>query len=164
MKTLIEILENIAYKVTYKGQIKLDEWDCDAWVFNLNGILFDYHTGIGHRAKPTIYSKRLAASEFPGLTQNDLVRKTSYGRRYLARVETLRKPVEPPIQGLLYAILLDSEAGTQSFASWCSDLGYDTDSRKALRTYEACQENYDKLCKLFTSAQIADLKVLLEDY
>ena len=163
MKTLIEILENIAYKAAYKGQIKRDEWDCDAWVFNLNGILFDYHTGLGHRGKPTDYSKILAKSEFPGLTQNDLVRQTSYGRGYLAMIENSRKPVEPPIQDLLYALLLDSEAGTQSFASWCSDFGYETDSRKAFRTYEACQENYDKLCKVFTSAQIADLKVLLED-
>lgn len=34
-----------------------------------------------------------------------------------------------------------SDATGESFESWCGDLGYDTDSRKALATWEACRES-----------------------
>ena len=74
------------------------------------------------------------------------------------------KPQTPPIAGLLYSLILDSSACNESFASWCDNFGYATDSRKALKIYEQCQEDFDKLRKVFTTAQIEHITGLLEGY
>ena len=74
------------------------------------------------------------------------------------------KPQIPPIAGVLYSLILDDSACNESFAAWCNSLGYDTDSRKALKIYEQCQQGFDKLCKVFTTAQIEHITGLLENY
>ena len=74
------------------------------------------------------------------------------------------KPQIPPIAGVLYSLILDGSACTESFASWCDNFGYATDSRKALKIYEQCLEGFDKLCKVFTTAQIEHITGLLENY
>ena len=45
----------------------------------------------------------------------------------------------------------------ETFDDFCSNFGYDTDSRKALETYLAAQEEYSNLTKLFTSEQLDQL-------
>ena len=86
------------------------------------------------------------------------------GRLYLQRVQELRKPQTPPIAGLLNSLIMDSAAAEQSFSSWCDSYGFDVDSRKALATYMTCQENSDKLHKVFSQAQIAHIQELLQEY
>ena len=86
------------------------------------------------------------------------------GRLYLQRVQELRKPQVPPIAGLLDSLIMDGDACSESFASWCDSYGLDVDSRKALATYMACQENADKLRKVFTHAQITRIQELLQEY
>lgn len=155
----------ITYDVAYAGeQTRDDNWKCDCWRFDIKGHSFEYFTGTGHREQPTELTKRTAAFEFQGLTEKDKAGRTMYGRRYLQRVEELRKPQTPPIAGLLHSLILDSAAAEQTFNSWCSDFGYDTDSRKALATYEACQKAFDKLRKVFNSEQIKRMREMLEDY
>jgi hypothetical protein len=41
-----------------------------------------------------------------------------------------------------------------SFTDFCSEFGYDTGSRKALKTYEACKEEEAGLTRIFTSEQL----------
>ena len=41
----------------------------------------------------------------------------------------------------------------ESFANFCAEFDYDTDSRKALGVYEAVQQEYDGVCKVFTPEQ-----------
>ena len=74
------------------------------------------------------------------------------------------KPQTPPIAGLLYSLILDGSACHESFASWCDNFGLDTDSRKALKIYEQCQQGFDKLWQVFTTAQIEHITGLLEGY
>lgn len=74
------------------------------------------------------------------------------------------KPVPPSAASLLYSLILDRSAGTQTFDNWCAEIGYDPDSRKALATYLACQANAVKLERVFTSEQLAELETMLEDY
>lgn len=45
---------------------------------------------------------------------------------------------DPTAEGCLECLLSDSIADAESFESWCSELGYYTDSRKAERTYKSC--------------------------
>ena len=44
--------------------------------------------------------------------------------------------------------LSDAIAGMQTFEEFCGDFGYDTDSRKAERTWKACQRAYLKASHL----------------
>lgn len=154
----------VAYSVTYTGKENRNGWECDGWCFTVKNQSFEYFTGLGHREDVTAGTKKRAASYFPGLTEKDMAGQTMYGRCYLRHAQTLREPLIPPIAGLLHSIILDGAATEQSFASWCDNFGYDSDSRKALATYMACQENAEKLHRVFTHAQIAHMQELLQGY
>lgn len=154
----------ITYEVFFTGEQTRDDWKCDGWKFNIKGQSFEYFTGTGHREAVNNDIRQRAAFGFQGLTEKDRKGQTLYGRKYLEQVEKLRKPLTPPIAGLLYSLILDGSACDESFASWCDSLGYDTDSRKALATYEACQQGFDKMRKVFTGAQIDHIRELLQDY
>ena len=52
---------------------------------------------------------------------------------------------EPEADDVLSCLLSDASSDQQDFASWCADLGYDEDSRKAERTYQAVQQQTAKL-------------------
>jgi hypothetical protein len=45
---------------------------------------------------------------------------------------------------VIQSLLMDATG--ESFEEWCGNLGYDTDSRKALATWEACRES-DRVCR-----------------
>ena len=95
---------------------------------------FEYFTGTGHR-KP---------------------KKNSWDKTPV--------PVAPHMAGVLHSLILDSSACGESFDEWCDNFGYDTDSRKALETYLACQANAAKIHKIFTRAQIEELREILSEY
>lgn len=44
-----------------------------------------------------------------------------------------------------------------TFSNFCSDFGYDEDSRTAERIYFAVQEEYNNLCRIFTAEQMEAL-------
>ena len=164
VETFVTVDCAVNYSVTYTGAQKREDWECDGWRFTMKNQSFEYFTGLGHREDVTAGTKKRAALDFYSLTEKDKAGQTLYGRRYLQRVQELRKPQTPPIAGLLYSIILDSTSAEQSFESWCAELGYDSDSRKALSTYMACQENSDKLRRVFSPAQIAHIQELLQEY
>ena len=60
----------------------------------------------------------------------------------------------------MYCLIVDSEACSETFESWCSNFGYDTDSRKAMDTYLACQKNGEKLRK----AGVTDIEAAREAF
>lgn len=45
----------------------------------------------------------------------------------------------PSAADVLYCLCADASALDEGFEDWCSNFGYDTDSRKALDTFLACQ-------------------------
>lgn len=163
----------VTFYATYIGQTKRDKWECDEWRLTLKMEFapgdsriehFEYFTGLGLRAEATPQIRAQARMSFPGLTQNDITRRTNWGRQYLAHVEYLRKPQAPHVADLLHSLILDSSAVSQSFESWCQEYGYDSDSRKAEATYRACQQNADKLAHIFNANDISALQTALQDY
>lgn len=64
----------------------------------------------------------------------------------------------------LYSLLLDANCGNRRFDEFCSELGYDGDSREAYKTWEACQKIAHDVESLFTANEIAELNKLLQDY
>lgn len=153
VKDYLETL-GIAYNAQCLGETKRDEWVCDEWRVTFNRgdkkETFEYFTGTGHRVS------KVPVPAFVGLNPRSIATASW--------VKENVKPHTPQAAGVLYSLLTDISATEQSFANWCADFGYDTDSRKAFSVYEACQQNADKLFKLFTSEERAKLSNLLEDY
>ena len=85
------------------------------------------------------------------------------GHRKAAPSRIKPKIIAPTAAGVLYCLLSDEDAIDQSFTDWASGLGYDTDSRKALAIYEACCDTGHEMRRLFTHAQRAELRELLQD-
>lgn len=145
----------VTFNAVLVGERKVDGWKHDAWVVSFStgkvSADFDYKTGTGHRK-----SKTPMPSDIARLSPN-IIARVDWEKRNLS-------PVRPPAAGVLYSLLLDSSAAGVSFGEWCGDFGYDTDSRKALGIYEACQQNGDMLKKIFNPEQLKTLSELLQDY
>jgi hypothetical protein len=52
---------------------------------------------------------------------------------------------EPTAEEVLECLALDAVDNNQTFADWCAEYGYDTDSRRAERVYHACLKSTEKL-------------------
>jgi hypothetical protein len=74
------------------------------------------------------------------------------------------QPKAPHAASVLHSVVLDGGAIDLSFVDWCDEYGYDTDSRKALATYDECCESGRKLRKLFAAELREQLTQLLQDY
>jgi hypothetical protein len=61
---------------------------------------------------------------------------------------------------VLDSLAHDASSADQSFGDWCGDYGYDTDSRKAERTYNACRQTMFDLRKLLGAR---DAEVLIQE-
>lgn len=53
--------------------------------------------------------------------------------------------LKPDVDGLIEGLVSDCDSGCGTFSDFCSNLGYDEDSRKALDIYLACQKISDRL-------------------
>lgn len=87
---------------------------------------------------------------------------TGLGLRKKTRFES--KPVTPTAADVLYCLTSEYDALSTSFPDWCADFGYDEDSRKAFKIYEACQEGAKKLRDVFGHALIQQIREALEGY
>jgi hypothetical protein len=162
----------VSFSAIFRGEKKnalggthpMDKWEC-RFSCGLRAEEFEFYTGVGLRAEPTEMDKTRARISFPGLSAKDIQNRTIYGRRYLAEIEKARKPKAPTAASVLHSLMRDSSAASQSFDSWCSEYGYDTDSRKAYATYEACQRNADKLRRVIPPGLLwSDLEIALQYY
>lgn len=149
----------------YHGLESDGNWEGDSFTITLGTQSFTYKTGIGHRyytqlaigAKPPRFTKKADKSV------RDM--QAILGRSgFAVQGQYATFAPIPASAGVIWSLLLDSSAANNSFDEWCDDYGYDTDSRKALETYLACQQNGTKLRKVFTSSQLETLQAMLEDY
>lgn len=142
---------NVSFSVAIVGATKRDDWECDEWRVTVTAARIEfateYFTGTGHR-------ETVRSSIASGLANGKFVKGRWEGFR----------PVAPSAASVFYSLLRDGEAINESFSDWCDNYGYDTDSRKALSTYEACCESGRKLCKVFNHEQRQQLVDLLQDY
>lgn len=136
------MLENVTIKVKHLCAVGIErhspygwkvdpgaEWPHDSWHVTLgykgkSYTLPEYNTGIGWR---------LPARNEP--------------RGYYQGPETAIKKITA--KDVLESLFSDAGAAYDTFEGWCGDMGLDTDSRKALDTYLACQATATALRKLF---------------
>lgn len=136
--------QGVTFEATGGARIKRDDWDCFAWQTTFTRArdgkrvsqYFEYYTGIGH-VKP--YSPHMRGHNLPD------------------------RPTVPTAADVLYSLILDSSAIEESFANWCDEYGYDSDSIKHLTTYQACCENAKKLRQVFTREELDKLRDLTSD-
>ena len=84
----------------------------------------------------------------------------SYVTDYYMGSALTRKPSKKDV---LDSMLADDVSGID-FNEFCYEFGYDNDSIKSLKTYEACQRVTKALYNMFNSDEIDMLRELLEDY
>jgi hypothetical protein len=139
-------------------KVRSDDWQETAhkWLVVINGQSFDYYTGLAHREE----LKNVRGSD---IGEYKRLRNANPTARGLSKLLRLSKATPPTISDILYSLVTDASAESESFPDWCANLGYDTDSRKALETYLACQENAVKLRKC-NIAPLAELVEHFNDY
>lgn len=101
----------------------------------------DYMAGSGHC--PSYKQQHFGTGSY---LQNEAVKwECEYGKpaRVLANTNIAAllgsKPLQPDMADVLYSLVSDADVlDISSFEEWASDLGYDTDSRQAEKTYRAC--------------------------
>lgn len=126
---------DIEFSVSYVGETQRDDWKCDSWV--------------------CLIGKR------PNFQRFDYY--TGLGHRTKNKIKDFCRPVKPRAADVLQCLISDSGAANQGFSDWCSDLGYDDDSIKALNIYKACEQTHAKLRAVFTREQIEQLRDLTQD-
>jgi|SRR5215831_1702594 len=150
----------------------------------------DYMQGIGHvpgynhfaAPPPLHYESRLLRADqeraaetgtYP-VGRTTLADKTSRVRPAIPRdyksesrfgVKLVALP-PPVLRDVLYSLVRDSQSVLDApcFEEWASELGYDTDSREAERTYQACARISMDLMRLIGRTGIARLSTLFQDY
>lgn len=161
-------LFNFKWDIVYCGEGFSDDWNHDKWSVTITkfktisngGVIqgkvteqFEYKTGFGHR-----YLQPIAAREIKQYKLNP--RSVAYART-VAGSWYIKKP---QIAAIIHCLLLDAEAGNESFSNWCDNFGFDSDSISAFNTYQACEKTAKQLNNLFNREQLQTLRDLLEDY
>ena len=69
---------------------------------------------------------------------------------------------EPEAGDVLSCLASDASALDEDFENWCSDLGFDTDSRKAHKTYTVCKRQAERLQKFLGDEAFEQLRYGVE--
>lgn len=153
IRDLEEALKDVKYEARLDGLRKEGNWEHFKFRCLIEGEEFTFKVGIGH------------AKWFKGSTVNTKAREEGYlivlENQYdkgLLRLKRVK------ISELVYCIL--SDYTDETFDDWCSNFGYDTDSRKALETYLECQNNWVRLRKALGSkfSEIREIFLEVDDY
>lgn len=78
-------------------------------------------------------------------------------------VDKQGNPRVPGIKAVMRCLLSDMRAGDLPFEEFCSEFGYDEDSRKAYALWEGCKNIAVKIESLFSPDEIEAMEKALED-
>jgi len=70
----------------------------------------------------------------------------------------------PENADIMYSLIMGISSSDECFEDWCSNYGYDTDSRKAFKIYQAVIEAAANMRRLFSDKKIEELQDLLQVY
>jgi len=144
-----------------------DEWKRNAAKFQLtltNGRVsetFDYWLGCGHWkwsktqrffewSVPACLLRRFEQATRPTPAQILALKCSDAKTAEEVRAWVMKNRVcdTPHPIDIINFLLMDASATEQTFEEWCSEFGYDTDSRKAEETYRACDEAGKRLYRV----------------
>lgn len=122
----------------------------------------DYMEGIGHLPKNMQPKSFDRLSMFESETLKHGCEK---GKMLTGHMLGTRNLPKPDLLDILYCLVMDADVlNCSSFEEWASDFGYGTDSRNALKTYEACLQNAVTLRLMIGNDALEKLTELYSDY
>lgn len=131
------------------------------WTILINDKEFSYFQGLGYLKKQV--DKNDSRSLWNGidlakLSKDDKIKACKAVLPYGARLTVndfewtrVLYVKNPRLEDILHCLFLDAQAHDVSFQDWCSDFGYNSDSIKAKKIYDACLESYYDLKKALGS-------------
>lgn len=141
----------------YEPKSESNDWPHFSWRVTLHyqgrKANFDYRTGVAHVNPPKSYYLR--SHLLGGMGANIPADWQTSHTVFCTNLRNAwfrdgRAPIAPSVADVVSCLLSDcSSASNDTFESFCSEFGYDTDSRKALKTYKACQKILCKCVGLF---------------
>ena len=146
---------------TYVGKVDDKEWQHYLWSVQIKHkdgfFVTPYKCGLGHveLKHPRMTMPKLS-NGLPAYKKGTIA--------YQEWHEASHQPKKPSNSDIMNSLLMDSDAGEMSFNDWCGDYGYDNDSMKAFKMYQACCEAAVNIRKCFSTAQINEMRLALEDY
>ena len=78
-------------------------------------------------------------------------------------VDEMGRPKKPTKKDILYSMIMD-DINDMNFNGFCDNFGYDKDSIKALKIYEACQKQTKAYYNMFDNEEREVLQELLQNY
>jgi len=82
---------------------------------------------------------------------------------YTDSVMNFQERKRPKSNDLLYCLVSDYYCDTSDFNEFCSEMGYNNDSVKDLRIFEAVIKQKEKLGKLFNEDQVKEIDEALRE-
>lgn len=131
----------INFNTLFCGASSKDGWECDSWRVTLH--------------KP----RKLVDLKWTQEKSAGFDYYTGTGHR-----NKQGKAKAPEPASVLHCLAMDARLAEDTFEDFCSCLGYDTDSRKALDTYLQCQKNGSDLRSVLGSSLLGEISDLLQDY
>lgn len=138
-------------------------WKCTVSMNGREAWTGDYSQGSGHlpeyirhpgdRNSLMNYAAELGACE------------SGKAVRFGDAIASKGEPLQPPdTRDVIYSLLMDSIADDMPFEDWCSEYGYDTDSRKAEATYHQCADTGRALRLALGTGMLDGLREVFQDY
>ena len=151
----------VSYNVSFQDTKKDNNWVRDQFLVTFEKgkdcYTFDFFTGIGNRLEADKTNSKPLQELLGKDRASDVLSKIGgdWSKVYA---------VAPTQASVLYCLLSDAQLADQNFDDFCSEFGYDPDSRKDFKIYESCCETLQKIRKLFTYDQRRQLEEILQDY
>ena len=117
--SVLTIYKNFEIKASYKGN---KEWEADTKIRNFHN----------HMVK---------------VTNTEIKQSVTF--EFWNSISKGEITEEQEVLSAFYCFVSDSLAGMEIFENFCSEFGYDTDSRSAEKTWKKCQKQYQKFTKVF---------------
>lgn len=139
--------DGIGQKFTYLQ----DKWAVTVF-YNGKHYTTEYFAGIGNR-KPQSWAQKDRQGYYNKLSGDFKTEKEACKAEWL-------KLVPPTLPDVMSCLLSDGRRAEGTFEDFCSELGLDTDSRKALDTYLACQATRNGMIKMLGRELFEELSLL----
>lgn len=145
MRALSKILnKEFDFSVNHLGLFVTEDLHiCDKYIIFIDGQEFEYSCGIGHRVP--VIDAQIVKQEFKRVFNRNPQKTRSNLLSYVDNLKRVSKPKPLNIDDVLYSLIMDSQAGSESFDDFCDNYGYDNDSINANDIYRACQKNGKKV-------------------
>lgn len=136
-----------------------DSDDTPGWILEKMGVRFD--------CAPVVSRPDSLMSDMPAGSRHYRVNMKRGDKIFTFHYSMGPAHTSGPDDADMFASLLLDSSGIEcscDFEDWCSDMGYDADSRRAERIYNACKEVAAQLSDMFTTSELSDLQDIFSDY